>query len=237
MKLKNISKSETVDIQNIILPYIINYSADAFNYVWKVSDKSWNKLGLDFNHKNFNSDDEKRLAVKNHVALNWNQLNEEEKLRVAQWIISDWGGVKRNKDETILEYVSFSLSEPKKFSYKGISSYSKILSFTNPNIYAIYDARVASSLNCLLLEHKSTKFIFPVPSSQNKAVKNFTLYLKTEAINRNLFFIENVYDTYLDVLEKISTKINKPIDYIEGILFTNSENLIHKSAIFPSSRI
>ena len=98
-------------------------------------------------------------------------------------------------------------------------------------MYAIYDARVASSLNCLLLEHESAQFIFPVPSSQNKAVKNYILHLQTEAINRNLFFIENVYDTYLGILEKISTKINKPIDYVEGILFTDTENLIHKKAI------
>ncbi len=219
-----------VDIQNIILPYIINYPSDTFKYVWKVSDKSWNKLGLDFNHNNFNSDDEKRLAVKNHVSKNWDLLSDVEKLRVARWIISDWGGVKRNKDETILEYISIYLNEPKKFSQKGISSYSKILSFTNPNKFAIYDARVASSLNCLLLEQKSTMFIFPVPSSQNKAVKNFILQLQNEAVNRNLFFIENVYDAYLNVLESISAKINKPIDYIEGILFTATENLIHKRA-------
>ena len=231
MNLKKITESENRIIKNIVLSYISNHTSDKLKYFWKIKG-NWNELGLNFNHNDFKSDDEKRIAAKKHVAKIWYSLDNHERFRVASWIIKDWGGIRGNKDETISNYVSFSLEKQKNFLFKGVSSYSKILSFTNPDKFAIYDARVASSLNCLLLEGRSNKFLFPIPDSQNRNIKPFRKHLlKDEVINRKFLYIENFYETYLDILEKISLEIGQSIDYVEGILFTDTENLIHKKAI------
>ena len=66
------------------------------------------------------------------------------------WIIRDWGGIKTGKNEDTLELIKTSLSQ-KEFQFKRIASSSKIASFMYPDRYAIYDSRVAYTLNWIIL--------------------------------------------------------------------------------------
>lgn len=59
------------------------------------------------------------------------------------------GGVKNNSQETLKSYVNEIEGKSPSTPIKGIASYSKIFAMTNLNKYAIYDARVAVSLNVI----------------------------------------------------------------------------------------
>jgi len=64
-------------------------------------------------------------------------------------IVSDWGGVRGNKPETLSSYIKVAESSDPSTPLKGIASYSKILSIVAIDKYAIYDARVAACLNAV----------------------------------------------------------------------------------------
>ena len=59
------------------------------------------------------------------------------------------GGIRNNRNSTIEKYVLESAKKAPCTPINGVASYSKIFAVTNPNIYAIYDARVAACLNAI----------------------------------------------------------------------------------------
>lgn len=75
--------------------------------------------------------------------------NKEDKYDLARVVISDWGGVRNNKKETLKRYIRIIQEDAPHLPIKGVASYSKLFSIVYPKKYAIYDARVAACLNAV----------------------------------------------------------------------------------------
>jgi hypothetical protein len=101
----------------------------------------------------------------------------EQLLNVSRWIIREWGQIRRGTeaiDGWVDRLGNFSEEEMNKFAREmgstRIASWSKLLAFADPKRHAIYDARVAASLNCSLVEIVSECWFYQ-PPSQNLVIK------------------------------------------------------------------
>lgn len=113
--------------------------------------------------------------MKQHLTTAWNEAEDNERQRLAHWIVADWGGVRANNPTTVAQYVSNFAGGTFNTPLKGVASYSKILSVINCLEYAIYDARVAAALNAVQVLYNSTaqpRYFAHVPS-RNTVIKNF----------------------------------------------------------------
>lgn len=143
------------------------------------------------------------------------------------WYVKNWGGVKSNKNETMLTYMNANVDQLISLGSKGIATWSKILSIRNPSEYAIYDARVAVSLNSIQkIYDVESPILFPQLASRNKS-----FVLPTQQIINNSRFFKNKCDMnfylkYLDILSYATSKTNGfDIQDAEMVLFSNAEEL------------
>jgi hypothetical protein len=203
-------------------------------YSWKVGDKAWKALA-GFDHEKYTKDLQRQnIELKLYLANCWATASVDEKIRIATWIVSNWGGIHRNTAMTILRYVNQADAERPATPFAGISSYSKILSIKDPDRYAIYDARVAASLNAIqLLLSQANKLqppnlvAFAVPPGRNKAVKRFDLAFTARANGLGFTRIEldAIYGTYVTILLSISNAIHKSMLEVEMFLFAQADQL------------
>jgi hypothetical protein len=144
------------------------------------------------------------------------------------WYVRDWGGVKTNSPSTLDEYIQTSSVDLIQRGNKGIASWSKMLSVRDPSKYAIYDARVAMSLNTisLTLSSESTPF-FPQLASRNKKIISAQAAVKMHAKTRALKPAISFYNDYLDLLSKSVKQCGYKFDIqtAEMVLFANAEIL------------
>lgn len=155
-----------------------------------------------------------------------------DKLEVSKWVIADWGGIKGNRDATIERFVDAICEGQYPSEIKGVASYSKILSFIDPNRFAIYDARVAISLNAIQLlrgERNGTAFTYlpgrntklqefrSLPSTQRRAL----LQVGWNAVKAN-----DCYTFYLNTLKRVNSELGMGKLYeLEMSLFADAEKL------------
>ncbi len=121
-----------------------------------------------------------------------------------------------------------------KENFETISSLSKVASFLDPDKYFIYDARVAYSLNWLILKYENKNVInhkyFPMPNSRNKSLVNFdiqTILNIVHAKELNEFSDiylkpQEAYHAYCNLISRIAEQIysgTKSAYLIEMLLF------------------
>lgn len=148
-------------------------------------------------------------------------LRGEGAQKVARWIISDWGGIRRIKDETITAM----LLQLGAFNYypneiQRISSWSKILAFSDMDNHAIYDARTIVAINCALSE-LGKRENFYLPSGRNKAVVKAQTVLRSsprQEVGKN-------YATYISLLKQLSNLRKTSLLNVEMILFANGPKI------------
>jgi hypothetical protein len=143
------------------------------------------------------------------------------------WYVKNWGGVKTNKAETLHFYIDSQYEALLALHSKGIATWSKILSVRNPNQYAIYDARVAVSLNSIQKKFNvNESILFPQLISRNSS---FVLPTQAAIKNSSFFKVDNVknfYEIYLNILHDSVLKHDKyDIQDAEMVLFSNAEEL------------
>ena len=143
------------------------------------------------------------------------------------WYVLNWGGVKGNKKETLEKYIQSQNSELISLNGKGIASWSKILSVRDPKAYAIYDARVAISLNSIQkYSNVSEPILFPLLISRN----NSFVVPTQKLIRQSDFFSEKApvhfYSMYLEILRaSVKEKSQFDIQDAEMVLFSNAGDL------------
>jgi hypothetical protein len=152
-----------------------------------------------------------------------------------EYFIKTWGKIKGNKPETMENYKNE--THPKKLiekGVKGVASWSKALTIHDPDKYAIFDARVSVSLNCLQIINSTTsKLLFPLLPSQNNKIKHTNKLLKGNCMKRwdlaqnNCFYLQ-----YIGLLKAVAKEVKSNIVTIEMLLFAKAEDLA-KSA-FPN---
>ncbi len=162
----------------------------------------------------------------NNAYLNSN--TSKEKYALLQWYISNWGSVKTNKTKTLELYNTCSPQELIERGAKGIASWSKALSIVNPIEYAIYDARVAMSLNALQIIHQvENPYFYPRLSNRNNMIKDSQKQMQSTTKQWNKFKKQEFYLSYLNLLKEVANDFQDETHHhdIEMLLFAYAEKL------------
>lgn len=165
--------------------------------------------------------------------------------KIVRWIISDWGGIRGNKESTLEKYYIRSLQKDPETPLSGIASFSKVLSIIDPLKYAIYDARVAVSLNAIqLVFSELSGEAFPYLPGRNNITGNWSPraprgFSKSDAAsiktlssppyNWEKIQRDETYYRYLELLNSISENLGIPLYELEMTLFSQAEVLALKA--------
>ena len=153
---------------------IVEYSKKYVNenndwYNWREINEDKLPMGIELPEGNQYL---KNVVLKKELNKKWKESqNVEDKLILIKYYIATWGGIHTNSLESMEEYSKLSASQLIKNGKKGIASWSKAIVVHDPNEFAIFDARVAISLNCIQkLYGLNDAVLFPVLPSRNKIV-------------------------------------------------------------------
>ena len=142
--------------------------------------------------------------------------------QAALWIVRSWGGIKRGTDtEAKWSDALGDYSDERVMNFiQGhrnlrISSWSKLLAFAKPSGHAIYDARTAIALNCIL-DQLGDPRRFHAPASQNQKIKSASGILGNSKSN------SRGYQEYLELLNSVVSQ-GHAADILgaEMVLFAN----------------
>jgi len=168
------------------------------------------------------------MRLKRTLNAAWQDAHEARRFEIAHWYVARWGGVKRNKRETLEDIVAASEKELLSRGMSGIATWSKVLVVKDPDRYAIFDARVATSINALqLIGRHERPILFPSLPSQNRTITQFQKWLRERGFERSRYVAKaEVYPAYLEILGDVAKGLGlASLDEIEMALFANAETL------------
>lgn len=177
------------------------------------------------------------VALKLELHRLWLSSNDEERVALAQFYVSTWGGVRRNRPETLRYYVNHTPEEVIELGQKGIASWSKVLCIRDPSNYAIFGARVSVALNSLQLTGQVTApVLFPLLPGQNETIKSGGERIRAFARENRWGKAkkETYYGEYIDLLRNTARECATHIYTIEMLLFAQAELLL--SNAFPNEQ-
>lgn len=158
---------------------------------------------------------ERNVYLKEHLAP---ALERDINLEHHYWVIRKWGGIRGFKkendegkigrnDERIRTFKAevFGNKQLTKDSFKTISSFSKLSSFWDWQLYAIYDSRAVFSLNWVIFRQCKKGLLFPQPQGRNTALASCDT--KTLFEGRKYYAPETAYHKYCSLLRKLSKKV------------------------------
>ena len=193
---------------------IVEYSKKYVNenndwYNWREINEDKLPMGIELPEGNQYL---KNVVLKKELNKKWKESqNVEDKLILIKYYIATWGGIHTNSLESMEEYSKLSASQLIKNGKKGIASWSKAIVVHDPNEYAIFDARVAISLNCIQkLYGLNDAVLFPVLPSRNKIVALGNKLIKATAKSESWekAYEENFYTQYLKILNYVAKELN-----------------------------
>lgn len=164
----------------------------------------------------------------------------DEKQRLVRYYVGEWGGIRRNSEETIRRYACYSPTRLIRRGVVGIASWSKVLVLHDPSKYAIYDARVAVTLNYLVsrasrASGRGEPRGFPVPASRNETIQNARRVCKTLSRRLDLachdessFYLEYC-QCIMESARVLSKRLNESVcmHRVEMMLFAMAEQSAH----------
>lgn len=175
------------------------------------------------------------IALKHHLTTSWAGANASERNRLGHWIVKDWGGVRANAEDRINDYIANIVAGNVPTSLQGVASYSKILSVVDCTRYAIYDARVAASLNAIQLLYAapgSTRHYFPHVPSRNNTIRRFTEWFAGQAAKVNWTPVPRAtaYADYCQLLYNLKAHFSGyEIYHLEMTLFSQAPALCERA--------
>ena len=149
-------------------------------------------------------------------------------IRLLNGIFIIGGGVKANSKDTLRKYTETSPEQLIIKGSKGIASWSKALTVIDPARYAIYDARVAMSLNALqIIDSIDDAKYFPPLKGRNTLINFFQIKIQPTLSQWDKFDDQEFYSYYLDVLNIVAHKLGGKTTHhdIEMLLFSHAEEL------------
>lgn len=222
---------------------VANAIANAPNlsaYAWPVKDRVWALLQTGFDHAAYGTDTAaQNIALKVHLAQYWPLQNYDERLRLAWWIVRDWGGIRRNKPQRVADYVEKADAKRPTTPFEGVASYSKILAMKHPDRYAIYDARVAAAIMALQVLNlgsldEDSRHLYPIPQGRNVTIAgNDAEDGFVEIFTRDVFVQlgfsaiakDAAYSAYLELLGAIAIASGRTLLQAEMFLFSSGPDL------------
>ena len=223
---------------NKLTKTITDYSKehiDALNdwYSWREINEEKLPLGIELPKGNQYI---KNLSLKKQLNKCWREAQDDKvKFELIEYYISTWGGIHTNSEESMMEYSTLSATQLIKFGKKGIASWSKAIVVHDPEEYAIFDARVAISPNCIQkLYNLYEPMLFPILPSRNKkvALGNKLIRKTAKAESWSKAYDETFYKQYLNILRSVANELDSDISTIEMLLFAKAEELVDKT--FPN---
>jgi hypothetical protein len=174
------------------------------------------------------------VALKIQLSRLYASADNHTKKELTRYYIAVWGGIKKNSDEKIRSYA---LDTPTSLIAKGsqgIASWSKALCLRNPSDYAIYDARVAVSLNCLqIAEPVERPSRFPLLYGQNNLMNEGRKKLRQYAIIHGWPTVQDgiFYQKYNNILSFAGKLLDVNACALEMLLFAKAPELLQTA--FP----
>ena len=218
---------------------IVEYSKKYVNknndwYNWREINEDKLPMGIELPEGNQYV---KNVVLKKELNKKWKESkSDEDRLILIKYYIATWGGIHTNSKESMEEYSKLSATQLIKNGKKGIASWSKAIVVHNPDEYAIFDARVAISLNCIQkLYGLKDAVLFPVLPSRNKIVAIGNKLIKDTAKSESWEKAneENFYTQYLKILNYVAIELSTNISTIEMLLFAKAEELVQDA--YPNS--
>ena len=193
------------------------------DYQWKISLKDI-PVDIEFKDESLLN---KNIYLRKVLHDNLKQATPAQRLKIITWYISVWGGVRRNAPEKLALFASATPAALISRGVKGIASWSKALSVVAPDSYAIFDARVSSSLNSIQILYKvSDPRYFPDIPSRNNTIKAAQssakkMYKKNWEQARN----ETLYSQCNALFQRIAVQIGNGVtlQMVEMVLFARAE--------------
>jgi len=168
----------------------------------------------------------------------WLEGSTTERAALEAYYIKGWGRVRGNRHGTLQAYHGASADENIARGKSGIASWSKALCVRNPLEYAIFDARVAASLNALQIIHRARIGVparFPVLASQNRRVVQANRQLRSH-FRAHGWPPERAdfYRGYLSLCRQAAARLGGPgeplpIYAVEMVLFAHTEELLREA--------
>ena len=238
--MPRIHKSTTTTFAAFLKKYLIGGN---YEYSWKVADRDWERLdtlGLGFNWRSYSDQKVANKDLKYHLSMKWGELDWNKKVKLATWIVENWGKIHGNKPKTIESHVRLVNQDEPVTPIKGVASYSKILAIKDPNRYAIYDARVAAALNaiqllCAPIVPSFNKIHFPYLAGRNSIIEGtrekpgfVKIANKKKLLSMKFGVIrpQDTYGTYLSLLDGIAGSFEAVnILDVEMVLFSEAPSL------------
>jgi hypothetical protein len=113
---------------------------------------------------------ERAISLRRGLADKFRVADGLRKRSIGAFYVQEFGGISADKRRTSEaasdDLARFCLDDPANLlnGFRRVSSWSKVLSIRDPDVYLIYDSRVAKSLNWLQLRHLgSIQAYFPIP--------------------------------------------------------------------------
>lgn len=181
----------------------------------------------------------KNLALKTELHKKLQSINtHEERREIFKYYISTWGGIHGNSEETLNTYTQSTSKQLIAMGSSGIASWSKALCISQPSEFAIFDARVSSSLNALQIINKTKDAkLYPVLTSRNNTIKKGIKLIKAHAKKEEWGVAPDreFYETYLRYLKSTTSAFEKNLSIsvatIEMLLFAKAEELVKKAFV------
>ena len=214
---------------------IVEYSKKYINknndwYNWREINEDKLPIGIELPEGNQYV---KNVVLKKELNKKWKESkSDEDRLILIKYYIATWGGIHTNSKESMEEYSKLSATQLIKNGKKGIASWSKAIVVHNPDEYAIFDARVAISLNCIQkLYGLKDAVLFPVLPSRNKIVAIGNKLIKDTAKSESWEKAneENFYTQYLKILNYVAIELSTNISTIEMLLFAKAEEIVENT--------
>ena len=202
--------------------------------IWKEQSSAFKKLkeiaGPLLNEEALlaQNDRDRNVRLRFEVSRLWNEAvasgNGNLALELSFWIVKGWGGIKNIKDETIKSHHFAAVNKLFGLPFEHISSSSKVITLTDPEIYQIYDARVAVSLNVIqLAANTEVRIYFEIPDTQITWISGhedcFRARIPKQAFLDDFGFKaipkEEIYRYYTMFLSKIGVDAVPQLDPIE----------------------
>ena len=200
------------------------------SYPWKFNEELlFKKLCVIVNGDTWFS---KNMDLKKKLCNEWKSADKDRRVKIATYYVRDWGGIKTNKPATIERYVEI-LSNGKQPEFSGVASWSKIAAIVNPEAHAIFDTRVAFSLNALqFLSEAGVSGWFPKMGGRNTLIERVKPAIDERAKIQVWPKVqkEKAYLTYINLLKLVNASLESTpgLAPLEMVLFANAEALAHE---------
>jgi hypothetical protein len=216
----------------LLRTYLESSQAGPENYNWRINHARLPN-GV-FIPDTCNYSQNVRLKYALHEAwLEARRRNDDNRLiELANYYVATWGGVRGNSEATILGYIR---SDPQELIQtqggRGVASWSKVLCITNPECFAIFDARVAMALNALQAVNRvsADHFVrFPILPSRNTMINRGNAAFRKWFEENDVHNAANFYGIYLNLL-KVAAGQSLKICEVEMRLFGGAVSLCQEA--------